>query len=253
MSKQLELLKLEAAANLHQFGSMYSGNGLVIGLDETGQNLVQIYTIIIRNEGYLFKRNSFLKQDTGGRVYTAVIDQAMPSIAAYNAMVEVDHELRFAVVGNGTHADIVADDYAQDYGFFASLRRSSISFFDDLTPRITACSYWGEDGHVRAKIAMHRKSQFSNACERLFYEKNDCLEPGFGYALTTFCGQSSDPSLPFQGEPYLVSLHGDVCHVAETYWGTLDPVHRIAIAVKFIPKNKKEHSRCCINNRFYLL
>jgi hypothetical protein len=214
----------------------YPGRGIVVGLDETGEQLVQVYWIMGRSEN---SRNRIFRSE-GGRLFTEAADPSKvkdPSLIIYNAMRETElGGITYAVVSNGKQTDAVADGYAEDQTMHASLRRFSYEPDEpNFTPRITASCRWEHDNPI-IKISLLRMSLFNGDCSRHLFEING-VGKGFGHCITTYSGDGK-PLPAFQGEPYVLPLCGDAETMAHTFWdAALDADNRVAIAVKLIPKN----------------
>ena len=250
MNKSLELLKLEAETNLFALSrNPYPGRGIITGLDETGEDLVQVYWIMGRSEN---SRNRVFGCDAD-RLFTEAADPAKvkdASLIIYNAMREVTSgPFRIAVVSNGNQTDGVVSAYADREGLHNRMRHYAYEpDAPNFTPRITASTYWAWMGASRSIIRMSilRKSPWSNACDRHTHAFGG-IDPGFGYCFHTYSGDG-DPLPAFRGEPYLLPLVGDCSKIMDTYWETLNPQNRVSIAVKFIPRSGKSH--IAVTNRF---
>ena len=209
----------------------YPGRGIVMGMNETGGYVIQVYWIRGRSEN---SRNRIFGIE-GGRLFTEAADPVKvkdSSLIIYNAMLE-SH--RHFVVSNGVQTDKVIDGILAAYTFQGSLR--GLEYEPDapnFTPRITGiCSLdlvGREDPFFGLDII--RKSPWDNSCDRFFY-RYDKIESGFGYCLTTYTGDGN-PLPPFAGEPLLMPLLGDIDAVLDTYWKALNEENRVALAVKFI-------------------
>jgi len=241
-----ELVCLIATAGNNEVrlvGNPYPGRGIVVGLDETGQFLVQVYWIMGRSEN---SRNRVFGKDDTGRVFTEAADPSKvkdPSLIIYNAMREAMPRYCW-VVSNGHQTDPLVDS-----GESFALTMCRWSYEPDapnFTPRISAASLWGPKDIPNVLISILRKSLWSDACDRHFYEIND-LGKGFGYCIHTYRGDG-DPLPAFQGEPYLLTLVGDIEGVANDYWEMLNPENRVSLAVKFIPKSGL--SKVVIRNKY---
>lgn len=84
----------------------YPGRGIVIGKDETGKYMVQIYWIMGRSEN---SRNRVLSSGENGRVFTEAADPAKvedSSLIIYNAMLE--SKFGEYVVSNGHQTDALS-------------------------------------------------------------------------------------------------------------------------------------------------
>jgi len=208
----------------------YPGRGIVAGLSETGQHLVQVYWIMGRSEN---SRNRVFKKDDGtGRLYTAPADPAKvkdPSLIIYNAMLEQGSHY---VVSNGDQTDTVLEGYKVP--FYLQEALSDREYEPDepnFTQRITATSRLHKFGPF-IQISILRRSLFNSSCDSAAYLYRG-LRAGFGFCVTTYSGDGN-PLPPFRGEPLLMPLQGDSESVAEEYWLALNEQNRVSLAVKFI-------------------
>lgn len=227
--------------------NLYPGRGIVVGLDETGECLVQVYWIMGRREN---SRNRVFECDREtGRVYTEAADPSKvkdPSLIIYNAM----RETRFptlgkmghvvAVVSNGAQTDAAVTGIESGKTLLESLRDYDYEPDDPIfTPRITASSVWQWKGvgsyHPTAEIALLRKAANSRLSDRNLYTYV-ALQAGFGHCITTYQGDGEPPPA-FEGEPCLVPLAGDAGQIAHAYLSALDGPNFVALAVKFIPQH----------------
>lgn len=222
--------------------NVYPGRGIVVGLDEDGENLVQVYWIMGRSEN---SRNRVFLND-GGRLYTEAADPSKvkdPSLIIYNAMREADR--RF-VVSNGRQTDAVLKELRAGGSMYQTLLHSTYEpDAPNFTPRITAqCSLVGP---CLFEMAILRKSRFDDVCERQFfcYEK---VPKGIGMCFTTYLGEG-DPLPSYRGEPHALPLLGDIENIAEMYWTALDAENKVSLAVKFI-NQKSEASALSIRNKY---
>lgn len=251
---ETENLIARAGFNLGELEiTRYPGRGIIAGLDETGEYLVQGYWIMGRSEN---SRNRIFKTAPVGRLYTEIADPSkllkkeerkLPpqaqeelirkrqKLTIYNAMREVHG---CYIVSNGDQTDTAADRIetsAMDALFLERMLAERIYEPDEpiFTQRITAVSWprW-EDGKPHIELSVLRKSDFGDGCDRMIYHY-EMLKPGFGFCITTY-DDDGDPPPPFRGEPLLVPLQGGVREVAETYFDVLDPDNRVSVAVKFI-------------------
>ncbi|MDO8523764.1 MAG: IMP cyclohydrolase [bacterium] len=218
----------------------YVGRGMIVGLDDSGKFLVQMYWIMGRSEN---SRNRVFERE-GGRLFTEAADPSKvkdPSLIIYNAMGE--QSTGMAVVSNGHQTDAVMGVNSEDV--LQILSDWQYEPDENFTPRITAVSYWWKD-KANAEISLLRKSPFGDDCNRNLYKRNG-IGKGFGYCITTYVGDG-DPLPAFQGEPYLLPLGGDANFIAGTYWDALNADNRVSLAVKFIPKEGPSH--IVINNKY---
>ena len=202
----------------------------MVGLDDSGKYLVQVYWVMGRSAN---SRNRVLSAD-GGRVYTEFADPYQggdPNLVIYNAMNEIKG---FYVVGNGSQTDQVLRYLRVGMWSFADLMLGKPWKYEpdapNFTPRITAaCSLLSRP---IAQMCILKKAPLGNSCQRQLFSLGR-LSAGFGYCITTYLGDG-DPLPSFRGEPYLVPLPGGIEKVAEFFWSILNAEHRVSLAVKFI-------------------
>lgn len=248
----------KVSENMLRLGmNSYPGRGIVVGLDETGQNLVQAYWIMGRSTG---SRNRVFGHDESGRVFTEIADPSLlkegedTSLIIYNAMRELsfDGKQYLSVVSNGAQTDAVISP-------LAGVRMETLAYNlrtwryepdkPNYTPRITAVMMWMkyQDGDSPLlQIYILRKSLWSDKCDRNLFEIAG-VGRGYGYCIHTYVGDG-DPLPAFQGEPYLLPLVGDIEMVANDYWEILNPDNKVSLAVKFIPKSGP--SQIVIRNKY---
>jgi len=146
----------------------------------------------------------------------------------------MDETAHLWVVTNGQHThDIITRHNERPGDLMATLFQRD--FEDDLpngTSRIAGtCIRIGKA--TCFELAMLRKSESSNACDRIAYAYGD-MPPGYGRFISTYVGDAK-PLPPFRGEPLLMPLGNTIDEVLESYWHDFTRQHRIGIAVKFIP------------------
>ena len=72
------------------------------------------------------------------------------------------------------------------------------------------------------------------------------VKEGFGYCITTYApGGKTLP--PFEGEPFLVPIQGDIEEVTGTFWAHLEPEWKVALGAKLITDNKSYEMQEPIN------
>lgn len=208
----------------------YPGRGIVAGLDETGEYMVQVYWIMGRSEN---SRNRVFKADNEtGRLFTEAANPSKvkdPSLIIYNAMREA---VPYYVVSNGDQTDTVMNDL--DYGPFSlerALNRREYEPDPNHTQRITAVSKIAMGGRQLLMMSILRKSRFGGRCDRSTYELD--TGPGFGFCITTYAGDGN-PLPPFSGDPLLMPLVGGMEDIAHSYWNALNEENRVSLAVKWI-------------------
>lgn len=221
----------EAWKNLSVLGDIcYPGRGIVVGRDESGQHLVQVYWIMGRSEN---SRNRIFDND-GGRVFTAAANPSKvqdPSLIIYNAMDECPRCRTFFAVTNGHQTDSFRS--ACEQGIISSLAKYSYEpDAPNYTPRINGfCDTKSGLGTI-AGLAIIRKSPLGGTCERSIYLYEQ-IANGFGYCITTYADDGS-PLPSFRGEPLLMPLAGSLEGVADQYWAILNGENLVSLVVKFI-------------------
>lgn len=211
----------------------YPGRGIIVGLDDTGEYLVQVYWIMGRSAN---SRNRIFKSTEDGRLYTEPHDPFKAgdtSLIIYNAMRE---RPGFYVVSNGDQTDTVMEHRAGPFNLNEALwSRRYEPDSPNFTQRITAVSMIS---HHRPGglllLSILRKSQFGDQCDRLLCEyEGTGLARGYGFCITTY-EKDGNPLPPFRGDPLLMPLNGDYRDILRTYWGALNEDNRVALAVKWI-------------------
>ena len=226
-------LKTFADDNLRRLSeNPYPGSGVVVGADDSGQNLVQIHWIMGRDEN---SRNCLISKSGPEEVLIRAVDDSKvkdPYNLFYVAMGEVSRNGRY-VVSNGTQTNSVRDDFfSSDYDLLNSLRRHRYENDEpDSTPRITGVSY--TRGGFMAELAIIRKSFFDDSCRRFLY-RYETIPQGFGYFISTYLGDG-EPLPSWEGDPKLVPIQGDISDIAGSYWEALNEQNRVSLVVKRIP------------------
>lgn len=221
-----------AAENLHWLQeNPYPGRILFIGVSGCGNYLIQGYAITGRSEG---SRNRVLTPADRERVFTEPADPRKesgdPALTIYDAMLTGDGSF---VVSNGRQTTAVASRFRKPLS--ATLDNPEWSYEPDPshTPRITGAQFLWEDGSHTAEIAILKKAEEGEACDRRYFSYKN-IPRGFGYLISTYEGDGN-PLPAYQGEPRLIPLSGDIRSILNTYWEALPHKHRVAIAAKFIP------------------
>ncbi len=246
-------LKLLAETNLLNLSrNPYPGRGIIVGLDETGNFLVQVYWIMGRSQNS--RNRIFEYEKSGNRLFTTAADPSQvkdASLIMYNAMREAPYKANegtaYHVVSNGHQTDAVVDCYLDTPTLVMALHKYTYEpDAPNFTPRITAVSCWRQHTPTAVMAILRKSVSLRDACDRQFYEFGN-LESGFGHCITTYSGDGN-PLPAFNGVPYLLPLRGAERQIAQTYWEALDPDNRVSLAVKFIPK--EGHSSMDVLNKY---
>jgi IMP cyclohydrolase len=234
----------------------YPGRGIIVGMDETGENLVQVYWIMGRSDN---SRNRVFQSDDTGKVWTEAADPSAvedPSLIIYTAMLE--HKNGLCAVSNGLQTDAIIfstkwNDLTK--GFHEIMH--SYKYEPDspnFTPRISAiCRTVIRTSMISkmlsfppyAEMAILKKSPRGKECDRFFYSIEDFIK-GVGLCMTTYEGPG-DPLPSFDRYPYPLPLGGNIDDILQGYWKTLDKENKVSLAVKFIPLNGDQTTVKTIN------
>jgi len=231
-------LKLRLAEN------PYPGRGLVLGMDERGGHLVQVYWIMGRSEN---SRNRVFATD-GQRVWTEPADPAKckdPSLIIYNALRELPGVF---VVTNGDQTDTICEALLGGGTFEQALAtRAYEPDAPNFTPRISGILDL-RSGKPAATVSVLRRSAFGDATDR-FYWHYEQFAPGIGHCVTTYRGGPpyGGPLPAFEGEPYLLPLTGGPGCIANTIWAALNDDNRVALCAKLIDPRTLESEVVVIN------
>ncbi len=247
------LLSDRLALNLRGLSAnMYPGRGIAMGFNDTGSHFVQVYFITGRSPN---SRNRILENADGG-VRTAFADQSKagnPELVIYDAMRDDGWA---HVVSNGRQTSAVYErvekTVEQCLPLAELLGLDRFSYEPDnpnFTPRITGLYRRFPDRSHLVEFVVIRRMRGSIFPEFLSFS-HGCDGPlgieGVGRLVTTYTGDG-DPLPSFTGEPLVVPLVGDIEEIAREYWRALNPEHRVALAVKFIPTGGGEASVRIIN------
>lgn len=221
----------------------YSGRGIVLGVTTFRRHRVLACWIGGRSGNS--QNRVFSVQDS--RLFTEAADPALvsdPSLIIYKAMDELDD---YYVVSNGHQTDDVVHSLRRSKDLVTALKNYEYEpDSPNFTPRITGVCLNGSFAY-RFGLAILRRSLWDDSCDKaIYYYRN--IEPGFGFCITTYEG-NGDPLPAFRSEPLLMPLEGDIEAVARTYWQMLNPVTRVALAVKFIDVETGD-SEIRVINRF---
>lgn len=226
----------------------YPGRGFILGLNETGTHLIQVYWIMGRSAN---SRNRVFEDRNGGNLWTAPADPSQledPSLIIYRAMAEEEGGGVY-VVSNGCQTDL----------FFGALgiplhplevERSlmQLGYEPDepnFTPRITGIMTLG--GITRIWVVRRTTFPNSDDHESLSFEYGAPC-PGLGHCVTTYTGDGN-PLPSFNGEPYLMPLLGTPIDIVNRVWDALNVDNRVSLAVKSVDRGTRE-SRIEIINAY---
>lgn len=210
----------------------YPGPGLIIGMNESEEYLIQAHWIMERDKN---GRNRIFVCKNGKEIKTEVADSSKTgdtSLAIYTTM---NNDSNNFVVSNGYQTEHMLSYCDSSFGMGGLIEDDDWDYqyepdTPNYTPRITAIITL--DTKPFAEILILKKSQFSMACDKQLFRYDD-FYPGMGYCVTTYSGDGK-PLPAFKGEPYLLPLKGNITNIAKRLWETLNEENRVSLAVKFI-------------------
>ena len=212
-------------------GNTYPGRGIVLGLDETGENAVIIYFIMGRSVN---SRNRIFEETEEGIITKAHDESLMtdPHLIIYAPVRALPGGVH-TIVTNGDQTDTVYDFMKDGKTFEDALRTRT--FEDDRpnwTPRISGLVSV-EDGKAAFKMSILKSDNGDeNSVLRYFF---DYCQPkaGEGRFIHTYMGDGN-PIPSFEGEPEKVTIKGDIEQLALNTWENLNADNKVSLYVNFI-------------------
>ena len=223
----------------------YPGRGIVIGLDEKGENAVIGYFIMGRSVN---SRNRIFVEKDGGIITKAFDESKMvdPSLIIY-APVRVFGE-NTTIVTNGDQTDTVYDFMVEGKTFEDALRTRT--FEDDRpnwTPRISGIVKV-QDGKAEYKMSILKSDAGDEESVQRFFFDYSQPKAGVGHFIHTYkCDGNPIPS--FEGEPEKVAIVGDLDEFTKNIWEHLNPDNKVSLYTAFIDlKTGKAQTRIVNKN-----
>lgn len=212
-------------------GNTYPGRGIVLGVDETGENAVIVYFIMGRSVN---SRNRIFEETEEGIITKAHDESLMtdPHLIIY-APVRALPGGETTIVTNGDQTDTIYDFMKDGKTFEDALRTRT--FEDDRpnwTPRISGVMTV-KDGKASYKLSILKSDNGDeNSVLRYFY---DYCQPkaGEGRFIHTYMGDGN-PIPSFEGEPEKVTLKGDIEQMVLNIWENLNADNKVSLYVSFI-------------------
>lgn len=212
-------------------GNTYPGRGIVLGVDETGENAVIVYFIMGRS---INSRNRIFEETEEGIITKAHDESLMtdPHLIIY-APVRALPDGETTIVTNGDQTDTIYDFMKDGKTFEDALRTRT--FEDDRpnwTPRISGVMTV-KDGKASYKLSILKSDNGDeNSVLRYFY---DYCQPkaGEGHFIHTYMGDGN-PIPSFEGEPEKVVLKGDIEQLVLNTWENLNADNKVSLYVSFI-------------------
>ena len=212
-------------------GNTYPGRGIVLGVDETGENAVIVYFIMGRSVN---SRNRIFEETEEGIITKAHDESLMtdPHLIIYAPVRALPGGVH-TIVTNGDQTDTIYDFMKEGKTFEDALRTRT--FEDDRpnwTPRISGVVSV-ENGKASYKLSILKSDNGDeNSVLRYFY---DYCQPkaGEGRFIHTYVGDGN-PIPSFEGEPEKVTIKGDIEQLALNTWENLNNDNKVSLYVSFI-------------------
>ena len=212
-------------------GNTYPGRGIVLGVDETGENAVIVYFIMGRSVN---SRNRIFEETEEGIITKAHDESLMvdPHLIIYAPVRALPGGVH-TIVTNGDQTDTIYDFMKDGKTFEEALRTRT--FEDDRpnwTPRISGIVSV-ENGKASYKMSILKSDNGDeNSVLRYFYEYAQ-PKAGEGRFIHTYVGDGN-PIPSFEGEPEKVTLKGDIEQLALNTWENLNNDNKVSLYVSFI-------------------
>ena len=225
-------------------GNTYPGRGIVLGVDETGENAVIIYFIMGRSVN---SRNRIFEETEEGIITKAHDESLMtdPHLIIY-APVRALPGGETTIVTNGDQTDTIYDFMKEGKTFEDALRTRT--FEDDRpnwTPRISGV-VTVKDGKASYKMSILKSDNGDeNSVLRYFYDYSQ-PKAGEGRFIHTYVGDGN-PIPSFEGEPEKVTIKGDIEQLALNTWENLNADNKVSLYVSFISLKDGETDTIIIN------
>jgi len=206
----------------------YPGRGIVLGMDDKGENAVIAYFIMGRSVN---SRNRIFVEKDGGIITKAFDESKMvdPSLIIY-APVRVRGDE--TIVTNGDQTDTIYDYLRKGMSFEDALRTRCFEPDEpNYTPRISGMVI-RENGKVAYKLSILKSDNGDpTAPQRFFFDFTP--KAGVGHFIHTYkCDGNPIPS--FEGEPEKVALAGDIDAFTSDVWQNLNEDNKVSLFVRYI-------------------
>ena len=212
-------------------GNTYPGRGIVLGMDEAGENAVIIYFIMGRSVN---SRNRIFEETEEGIITRAHDESLMtdPHLIIYAPVRALPGGVHTSVT-NGDQTDTIYDFMKAGKTFEDALRTRT--FEDDRpnwTPRISGV-VTVKEGKASYKMSILKSDNGDeNSVLRYFFDY-DQPKAGEGRFIHTYVGDGN-PIPSFEGEPEKVTLKGDIEQLALNTWESLNEDNKVSLYVSFI-------------------
>lgn len=208
-------------------GNEYPGRGIVIGTDESGENMMVAYFIMGRSVN---SRNRIFAPTDDGIITKAFDESKMvdPSLIIYAPVRTVEKSGRTDfIVTNGDQTDTIRSYLMKGSTFEDALRTRAFEPDEpNYTPRVSGLIHM-EMGKAVYKLSI-LKSDNGNPCapQRFFFDYVPCA--GVGHFIHTYrCNGNPIPS--FEGEPEKVAIRGTLDEFTSSVWESLNEDNKVSL------------------------
>ena len=206
----------------------YPGRGIVLGMDDKGENAVIAYFIMGRS---INSRNRIFVEKDGGIITKAFDESKMvdPSLIIY-APVRVRGDE--TIVTNGDQTDTVYDYLRKGMSFEDALRtRCFEPDAPNYTPRISGMIIRAGEKMTYKMSILKSDNGDPTVPQRFFFDFTP--RAGIGHFIHTYkCDGNPIPS--FEGEPEKVELKGDIDAFTADVWNNLNEDNKVSLFVRYI-------------------
>ena len=206
----------------------YPGRGIVLGMDDKGENAVIAYFIMGRSVN---SRNRIFVEKDGGIITKAFDESKMvdPSLIIY-APVRVRGDE--TIVTNGDQTDTVYDYLRKGMSFEDALRtRCFEPDAPNYTPRISGMIIRAGEKMTYKMSILKSDNGDPTVPQRFFFDFTP--KAGIGHFIHTYkCDGNPIPS--FEGEPEKVELKGDIDAFTADVWNNLNEDNKVSLFVRYI-------------------
>lgn len=206
----------------------YPGRGIVIGLSESGESMLQVYWIMGRSVN---SRNRVFAAH-GEELRTKAWDESKvedPSLIIYWPMRLVG---RAHIVSNGDQTETIAEAIRNGESLENALQKREFEpDAPNFTPRISGLVDL-DSPYAYSLSILKAATPEGESCQRNFFHYEQA-QRGLGHGITTYSGDGQ-PLPSFSGEPLWLPLAENGEATAKLYWNALNSENKISLAVKEI-------------------
>ena len=217
----------------------YPGRGIVLGMDDRGENAVIVYFIMGRSVN---SRNRVFRLEPDG-IRTEAYDPAKmedPSLIIYHPVRQLGRAL---IVTNGDQTDTIWEFLEKGKTMEEGLRTRKFEHDGpNWTPRISGLL--SPDGSYKMSILKSSDAE-GTGCNRYTFDFDPIA--GLGHFLHTYVCDGNPVIPTFQGEPERVEIPQDMDAFVNTLWNNLNEDNKISLFVRYTDLATGEYRQKIIN------